>query len=141
MSNPALSKTFRIVGLALLSLSLCQTVLAEKSASENTVRTTATVTETAAAEPTPSALETSAPSEPAATVKQSPKATPSENFIVQASSMDVALKAVEGVGGKVTHRLGIIDAVAADLTSKQLETLKEIGGVRLHANRRVQIEK
>ena len=39
-------------------------------------------------------------------------------------------RAVEAVGGRVTHELGIIRAVGADLTPKQLAALRDHADVR-----------
>jgi serine protease AprX len=58
-----------------------------------------------------------------------------ESVIVKAASVETAAERVREVGGKVTHELGIIKAVAADVTTKQraeLEAMK--GGVRIHSN-------
>ena len=50
--------------------------------------------------------------------------------LVQAADMTIAAELVRGVGGEVTHRLGIIDAVAAELTDRQLEALRSAPDVR-----------
>ena len=38
------------------------------------------------------------------------------SVIVEADSLDIAVSAVRRAGGEITHELGIIDAVAADVT-------------------------
>ena len=58
-----------------------------------------------------------------------------ESVIVKAASVEHAEVLVREVGGRVTHKLGIIKAVAANVTPKQraeLEAMK--GGVRIHGN-------
>lgn len=53
-------------------------------------------------------------------------------FIVQAKSADAAAELVLGVGGRVTHRLEIIQAVGAELTEEQsaiLESHDEVRGI------------
>ena len=58
-----------------------------------------------------------------------------ESVIVKAASVGHAEVLVREVGGRVTHKLGIIKAVAANVTAKQraeLEAMK--GGIRIHAN-------
>ena len=139
MPSFKLSRIGPILLATLLPLCLCQAGLAEKPVSESEAPS-----ETAPAKTKAEELKAEVSATPAADPKEKKAAKaaaePVENFIVQASSMDVALKSVEGVGGKITHRLGIIDAVAADLTKKQIKQLTEIGGVKLHANRRVQVE-
>ncbi len=63
-----------------------------------------------------------------------------ETFIVQASSAAVARTAVEKVGGRVTHELGIINAVGAELTAEQREVLEETAGIRIHRNRKTRTD-
>src|SRR5262245_29281116 len=58
-----------------------------------------------------------------------------ESFIVQHEDMDSARRAVEHVGGKITHELSIINAVGADLTLGQLGELRQIRGLRIYENR------
>ena len=48
-----------------------------------------------------------------------------EPVIVKGSNVAELVRAVESVGGTVTHELGIISAVGADLTAGQLEMLQE----------------
>ena len=67
-------------------------------------------------------------------------ATPSagvgiESYLVQAEDLISAANAVHAVGGEVTHELGIIGAVAADLTSAQVGSLRSTGdAIRLFDN-------
>lgn len=46
------------------------------------------------------------------------------SYIVRAPKLAAAVAAVQRVGGKVTHKLAIIDAVAAELTSAQSAVLQ-----------------
>jgi serine protease AprX len=46
------------------------------------------------------------------------------SYIVQAANLDAARAAVNAAGGKVTHELGIIDAVGAQLTAGQAAILR-----------------
>ncbi len=62
----------------------------------------------------------------------------SASYIVQADSLDQALRAVEDVGAEITHELGIIDAVAARLDAQQRETLQR-RRFTLHKNHTVKI--
>jgi serine protease AprX len=48
----------------------------------------------------------------------------SSSYIVQARNFTIATVAVDDVGGKITHRLSIINAVAATLTPAQVTTLR-----------------
>ena len=58
-----------------------------------------------------------------------------ESVIVQAASLEHATAAVEAVGGAVTHELGIIRAVAAEMTHSQRRALGQIGApVRSYEN-------
>ena len=57
-------------------------------------------------------------------------ASPTQSYIVQATSTQAAAKAVEAAGGSVSHELGIIHAVAAGLTAEQLSTLRGLPSVR-----------
>ena len=60
------------------------------------------------------------------------------SFIVEADSVEVAESAVRAVGGKITHVLGIIDAVAADITPSQVARLNTLSNVRLSSNAKVE---
>ncbi|MCP4422923.1 MAG: hypothetical protein GY803_00375, partial [Chloroflexi bacterium] len=55
------------------------------------------------------------------------------SYIIQAEEMETAAAKVEQVGGHITHRLNIINSVAADLTSLQYEQLA-VQGLTLSAN-------
>src|SRR5215472_9460142 len=48
----------------------------------------------------------------------------SASYIVQAPSFSAASAAVKNAGGHITHELGIISAVAADLTAPQVTVLR-----------------
>jgi serine protease AprX len=60
--------------------------------------------------------------------------------LVQAGSLADALAAVESVGARATHRLGIIDAVAAPLTAAQKSLLAGRRGLSLFADGAVSLE-
>ena len=49
--------------------------------------------------------------------------TPPQSYIVQADNVAAARAAVQAVGGHITHELGIIDAVGAELTLQQHQWL------------------
>ena len=51
------------------------------------------------------------------------------SYIVEGKSFDDASWAVQAVGGKITHELRVINAVAARLTSAQREKLSGAAGV------------
>lgn len=51
------------------------------------------------------------------------------SYIVEGKSFDEASWAVQSVGGKITHELRIINAVATSLTLEQRERLKKANGV------------
>ena len=65
----------------------------------------------------------------------SPPSSPVTRVIVQGSDLTAAATAVAEVGGQITHRLGIIDAVGADLTPPQVGALAERPEVRVYPNR------
>jgi hypothetical protein len=55
--------------------------------------------------------------------------------IIQAVDTEAAREAVERAGGTISHELGVIDAVAAELTATQIETVSRAFGVtRVQAN-------
>ena len=56
-------------------------------------------------------------------------------YIVQATSAQLAAGAVTEVGGELTHRLEVIDAVGARLSAEQLTALRTRSGVRIYDNR------
>ena len=50
-------------------------------------------------------------------------------------SLETATNAVQIVDGEITHELGVIDAVAAELTARQLEALRRTAGIlRIYGN-------
>ncbi len=58
------------------------------------------------------------------------------SVIVQGKDTTAVGKLVRQFGGTVTHELGVINAVAADLTAKQIDELRESPAVsRVYANR------
>ncbi|GAB4205726.1 MAG: hypothetical protein OHK0022_32120 [Roseiflexaceae bacterium] len=59
------------------------------------------------------------------------------SYIVQSSSADVAAALVTSAGGTVTHRLAIIDGVAAMLNQQTVAQLRASGRVVLHADNSV----
>ena len=64
------------------------------------------------------------------------------SVLIQADTVSAAAGAVSSVGGKITHELGIIDAVAAELTTQQVEALQRMEGVsRIYGNRQVEVAK
>ncbi len=63
----------------------------------------------------------------------------STSYIVQAVSLEQALGTVKDVGGEITHELGIINAVGANLTPSQVEFLRQVEGVKVLENGRVRI--
>ena len=60
-----------------------------------------------------------------------------QSVIVQAGSLDEAAAAVDTVGGSITHRLGIIDGVAADLSLAQYRSLQNRPALRVTSGGRV----
>ena len=59
--------------------------------------------------------------------------------IVQAADLDTAAALVHGVGGTITHELGIIRAVGALVTSGQRSQLEASKRVRIYENRTVSV--
>jgi serine protease AprX len=59
-------------------------------------------------------------------------AQPATRYIVSAESHATARAAVVAVGGRITHELGIVEAVAATLTPAQIETLRADARLVLH---------
>src|SRR3954463_14120090 len=53
-----------------------------------------------------------------------------QSYIVEAQSTDAAAKAVRDAGGRVTSRLGVIDAVEADLTDAQHALVLRAAGIK-----------
>ena len=60
-------------------------------------------------------------------------------WIVQASDIAEAQRAVEAVGATVVDELGIINAVTAAMTEKQRASLEELDTIRLYADRSVEL--
>ena len=46
-------------------------------------------------------------------------------YIVKANELETAVSTIEAIGGTVTHELGIIDSVGAELTAKQVDRLQQ----------------
>ena len=61
------------------------------------------------------------------------------SYIVQAADLETAADAVRAVGGEITHELGVIKAVGADLTLGQLRRLEAQEGIVLYENQGVQV--
>ena len=59
---------------------------------------------------------------------------PTHSFLVQAADLETAVTAVEAVGGTVTHQLGLINGVGAELTDAQQTMLAQTEGIQLVAN-------
>ncbi|MCP3959091.1 MAG: S8 family peptidase, partial [bacterium] len=60
------------------------------------------------------------------------------SVIVQGSDLASAAEAVRSVGGEISHELGIIDAVRAELSAEQLSRLSKAAGVkRIYGDRTV----
>ena len=55
---------------------------------------------------------------------QAAGAAPAAAYIVQAASLETAVAAVQSVGGTITHELGIINSVGANLTPVQFARLQ-----------------
>ena len=73
--------------------------------------------------------------------KDSPNnmAAPLTSYIVQAGSLELAVQAVQGVGGEITHELGIINSVGAHLTEEQRAALDADQRIRTYINREAQV--
>ncbi|MCP5100056.1 MAG: hypothetical protein GY943_31265, partial [Chloroflexi bacterium] len=63
---------------------------------------------------------------------------PVTSYIIQAEEIETAVVKVEQVGGHITHELGIINSVAADLTAAQYAELDGQAGLSLHVNAQLQ---
>ncbi|MFT5140483.1 MAG: hypothetical protein ACI9CB_002147 [Rhodothermales bacterium] len=61
------------------------------------------------------------------------------SYIVQAASLDQALVATTDIGGEITHKLRIINAVGANLTPSQVEILRQMEGIKVLDNGRVEV--
>src|SRR5689334_14590029 len=55
---------------------------------------------------------------------------PAQSYIVEGQSTDSAADAVKEAGGRVTSRLGVIDAVEADLTDAQHALVLKAAGIK-----------
>jgi hypothetical protein len=80
---------------------------------------------------------TTVPAEPVtvAPVTVAPAAMPveagdSRSYIVEAGTTDLAAQAVQAVGGRVVSRLGVIDAVEANLTHNQHARVLRTAGIK-----------
>ena len=62
-----------------------------------------------------------------------------ESYIVQAKDLMTATNAVRSVGGEITHELGVIRAVGANLTQSQVESLRAMAGLRIHDNSSLEV--
>ena len=60
------------------------------------------------------------------------------SYIIQGKDLITVTNAVRSVGGEITHELGIIRAVGAELTPSQADRLRKIEGLRLHENHSVE---
>lgn len=66
----------------------------------------------------------------AAILSELPGPAPTGSYIVQGTDLAAARAAVRAAGGEVTHELGIIQAVGAELSEAQWKTLRDQDGVR-----------
>src|SRR5512147_1803410 len=65
---------------------------------------------------------------------------PPEILIVEGRDLASAAGAVRDVGGRIVHELGIIDAVAAELTPAQIAQLRGRKDIsRIHQNRSIKV--
>jgi len=55
---------------------------------------------------------------------------PTASYIVQGASLEEVTAVVSAAGGVITHELGVISAVAAELTARQVEDLRRHRDVR-----------
>src|SRR3954464_654400 len=55
---------------------------------------------------------------------------PAQSYIVEGQSTDAAADAVKDAGGRVTSRLGVIDAVEAELTDAQHALVLKAAGIK-----------
>ena len=58
-------------------------------------------------------------------MSQAPRPATVQSYIVQGGSLDVVMSAVRTVDGEVTHELGIINAVGAEMTQDQMDDLQD----------------
>lgn len=69
----------------------------------------------------------------------SPEPAPVGSYLVQAAEYSAAQSAVTRAHGRVTHDLPIINAVAADLSPAQLQTLERDSHLKITPNRAVRV--
>jgi len=62
-----------------------------------------------------------------------------QSYIVQGRTMDEVVEAVRSVGGVITHELGIIRSVGAELTLAQVEQLRAMDGIKISDNPKVKL--
>ena len=75
-----------------------------------------------------------------ALVGSAPPDTEMRSMIVQGRDVATVKSAVAAVGGEITHELGIIRAVGARLTAAQVNTLRDLDGIRrVYENRGIGI--
>jgi hypothetical protein len=67
-----------------------------------------------------------------------PGLSETESVIVQGPDLATAKAAVLDVGGEVTHELGIINAVGAQLTAEQRKAIEAGGDFRVRSDSKVQ---
>ena len=73
-------------------------------------------------------------------VVSAPPDTEVRSMIVQGRDLATVKSAVAAVGGEISHELSIIDAVGARLTTAQLNTLRDLDGIRrVYENRGIGI--
>ena len=63
---------------------------------------------------------------------------PEQAHIVQGQDLAAARAAVIAAGGDITHELGIIRAVGAELSATEVESLRAENSVRIYEDRRVE---
>ncbi len=72
--------------------------------------------------------------------EEAPSADLATRYIVQAANLKAAIRAVKAVGGTMTHKLAIIDAVSAELTPTQYASLESSPDVkRIYGDREVRL--
>ena len=61
-----------------------------------------------------------------------------QSYIIQGANLEAAETAVTQINGRITHQLGIINGVAADLTAAQYDQLSGQNNLNLHENGTIQ---
>ncbi len=61
------------------------------------------------------------------------------SYIVQGKDLITVTNAVRSVGGEITHELGIIRSVGAELTPSQVERLRAMDGLTIHDNGQLEV--